>query len=121
MAPNVQNLSVLLHQPVSFGQIKTAPITRNYTPPAQAKDSADAYWSWETPAQHDMFSANHITANLVREASKMEVAVPSKTSSESSSYWDETNYDAATTATSDSYWNDNREMRSNGDNYWYGL
>jgi len=117
MAPNVQQLSFLIQTPVSLStSLKAAPVARDYTAEKPA-ESAD-YWAWESPSarQHqDIFSSNHIVANLSRAASSLADSKEESSSQAAAPYWDEADYKSE----EGSYWNDERATQTASDNYWY--
>ena len=117
MAPNVSHLAFLTQQPVALSTpIKAAPVTKDFAAASVDTAAADSYWAWESPAQHnDLFSANHITANLSRASATLS---EQPTDSANDSYWAENDFRPSASQT---YWNDQRAAPATNDAYWHGL
>jgi hypothetical protein len=113
MAPNISHIRLLSGpiglRPASGVVIKAAPAAKDYRPTTttNADDSA-AYWQWESPK--DLFSADHITANLTKAA--VVASSSSATTNDSSSHDD---YWAEAPA---NYWDERRHCGPVNASYW---
>ena len=103
MAPNLPRVTVLSR---SLADLKVVhPKDIDFQPPA-AIDS-DSYWEWNSTAPVDLFSADHIVANLERHCVIEEQA----TNPDTDSYWAEND-----TVDSDEYWTESTSHKDA--NYW---
>jgi hypothetical protein len=115
MAPNISHLRLLSGpiglRPASGTVIKAAPAAKDYQPQsATSADEAATYWQWESPK--DLFSADHITANLTKAAA---VAVATSTSKNDSSHDD---YWAEATPVQANYWDERSHSGPVNVSYW---
>jgi len=149
MAPNLNRNTIrLAPQALPLNLSAAAAANKDYQAPQPSVVDSESYWSWParndvvTPAASDddvdVFSANHITANLVRAAAAAAACSTSTVvvNAENDSYWAEEeeascsstgnelaasqspSLDAAAAANSD-YWDESWHARNNeGDSYW---
>lgn len=120
MAPNVSHLAFLSIEPVALPSLKGGlPVNnhnKDYDTPRT--EDADAYWTWNsTPQVSNLFSANHITANLCRASSSLSSTTPATTPSHDT-YWAEASHGRTT---ADHYWHEDRSVSTVSDDYWNGL
>jgi hypothetical protein len=128
MAPNRKHISLLSVQLADLKVVRSK--DQVYQPQKPVVESA-SYWEWSASEVEpsDLFSADHIEANLVKAASTVESK--SVTNASADDYWSESNQDdeqdtlAAMPSSpqqqvesSVDYWRETSQQRTESDNYW---
>jgi hypothetical protein len=127
MAPNRKHLSLLSVQLADSKVVRSK--DQVYQPQKPVVESA-SYWDWSASEVEpsDLFSADHIEANLVKAASTLEAKSVNNASSDG--YWSESNQDdeydelapmpsyPQQQVESLDYWTEASQQRTESDNYW---
>lgn len=142
MAPNLRNVSLLTDESLadvgSFLRNKIPVAATSTTTTTTTTDSA-SYWDWPTAdiadeAPVDLFSANHLEANLVKDAAAASVSAKAEASSKTiaahDAYWSMEQscepepamkaplHTATTVADNDAYWAEATHAPTSSDEYW---
>lgn len=111
MAPNLKRISLLSYSLADVRVVRPKDTLYQSRP----TEDSDSYWEWKAPV--DLFSADHLTGNLIKSA---RAVTESDTNPSSDAYWAE---DSTSSASEDevdpvSYWAEPSHAHTEADSYW---